>query len=453
LCRQYEPILIADSMSRLQQFKMSLLPKLQRVLEFLTTQGIAMAARLVYGFLCVRLLPIAEYAKFAVVFGFLGTLTLLMDISFSGALLPLVGEHIGDRQLIADYVASLRQLVYRLYLLIAPAAIICYPLLVRKQQWDWRVVATMLAILLVAGWFDRVSGTYGAVLIVRRDRGFWYRVQVISSLSALVLLGVFWFLHIISALSAILISVAVNLYISLSYYFRAQSLLATEGRPSKEKRKAIIHLSLPNIPGVIFYAFQGQVSLILITLFGRTSAVASVGALSRLGQIFILLGQMSPLLIEPYFARLPEAKLRRSYLGVLAAQGIFCLLATGLARYFPGLFLWVLGHKYSGLRYEVLLMIAGGSLAYLSGVLWMIHAARRFIYWWNGIAAISIIIAVQAMFIWKVDLSTVRAVLTLNLATAAAGLLVNLITGIFGFIFGPRKIEALATVHAGDNNA
>ena len=411
-----------------------------------------MAARLFYGFLCVRLLPIAEYAKFVVVFGFLGTITLLMDISLSGALLPLVGEHIDDRQLIADYVASLRQLVHRLYLVIAPAAVICYPLLVRKQQWSGVVVATMLAVLLVAAWFDRIAGTYGAVLIVRRDRAFWYRVQVISSLSALVLLGVFWYFHIFTALSAILISVAANFYISVAYYFRARSSLVVRGCPSKEKRKAIIHLSLPSIPGVIFYAFQGQVSLILITLFGHTSAVASVGALSRLAQMFILLGQMSPLLIEPYFARLPEVRVKRSYVGTLILQVIFCLFAIGLARYFPGLFLWVLGHKYSGLRYEVLLMITGSSLGYLSGVLWMIHAARKFVYWWNGIAAISLIIAVQAMFIWKVDLSTVRAVLTLNMVTAAVGLLVNLATGIFGFAFGPRKIRVLATVHAGDNN-
>jgi hypothetical protein len=46
-------------------------PKVHRVIEFLASQGIAVAARLFYGFLCVRLLPIPEYAKFAVVFGFL----------------------------------------------------------------------------------------------------------------------------------------------------------------------------------------------------------------------------------------------------------------------------------------------------------------------------------------------------------------------------------------------
>ena len=280
----------------MHEWRTFLVPKVHRVIEFLTTQGIAVTARLIYGFLCVRLLPIPEYAKFTVVFGFLGTLVLLTDIWFSGTLLPLVGRRTDDRQLIADYVASIRQLVHWLYLLTAPATIVFYPLLVRNQHWGWPVVAAMVAILLVASWCDRVSGAYGAVLIVCRDRGAWYRVQIIASLSCLALLGVVWALGGLNAFSAILISVVCNIYIALSYFFRARSVLGVAGHPSKEKQKEIIHLGLPNMPTVIFYAFQGQISLLLITWFGHTAALASVGALGRLGQIFVLLGYMNPLL-------------------------------------------------------------------------------------------------------------------------------------------------------------
>jgi O-antigen/teichoic acid export membrane protein len=438
-------------MSQLHSWQAFLAPKLRHVIEFLASQGITLAGNLLYGLLCVRLLPIAEYAKFAVVFGFLGTLTLLMDISLSGTLIPLVGQRIDDRQLIADYVASLRQLVRRLYMLIAPAAIVFYPLLVHKLQWSWRVVTAMVAILLVAAWCARVSGAYGAVLIVRRDRRVWYRAQMISSLGTLALLGVFRSAHWLNAFSAILINVGGIVFVCLAYFFRARQLLGVEGRPSKEKRKAIVHLALPNMPNAIFYALQGQVSLLLITLFGHTSAVASVGALTRLSQIFVLFAQMNPLLLEPYFAKLPRARLKANYLGVLALEGVFCLFVTGLARYFPQLFLWVLGPRYAGLRFEVFLMLAASSIGYFCGVLWTIHCARRFVYWWNGMMAISLILLVQVAFIWKVDLSTVRAVLTLNLATAGVALLVNLLTGVYGFIRGPRKAAGLVTIPEGSD--
>ena len=448
--RKSQESLDLKSMGESHDWKEFLVPKVHRVVEFLTAQGIAMVARLLYGFLCVRLLPIPEYAKFAVVFGFLGTVAVLMDISFSTALLPLVGERIDDRQLIADYVASLRQLAHWVYLVVAPAVVFVYPLLVRRQQWSWRVVAAMVAILLVASWCSRVSGTYGAVLIVRRDRKMWYRAQLVTSLCALALLGVFCAIHALNAFSAILISVGGNVYLSLAYYFRARQLLSLVGHPSREKRDAIVHLAFPNIPNTIFYAFQGQISLLLITIFGHTTAVAGVGALSRLAQVFVFLGLMNPLLIEPYFAKLPAERFKRNYFGTLALEGAFCLLVTGLAAYFPQIFLWVLGRQYSRLRFEILLIIAGSSISYFAGVIWMIHNARRFVYWWSGMTTIILTLAVEIVFIWKVDLSTVRAVLILNLVTASAGLTVNILTGLYGFVRGPRHTKGALMAGGGD---
>jgi O-antigen/teichoic acid export membrane protein len=433
--------------------KTFLAAKLRLVIEFLTSQGITMAGNLFYGFLCVRLLPISEYAKFAVVFAVLGTISVLMDISFSSALLPLIGERTNDRQLIADYVASLRQLAHRLFLVMAPITVIAYPLFVRRQHWSWPVVAAMVVILLVASWCARVSGAYAAVLIVRRDRKPWYRAQMISSLGTLSLLGLFWATHALNAFSAILLNVAGIVFVALAYFVRARRLLGGTGKPSPQMRKAIIHLSLPSIPNTVFYALQGQISILLITLFGHATDVASIGALGRLGQVFVLAGQMTPLLIEPYFASLPAARLKRSYLGLIAAEGALCLVVTGLARAFPGLFLWILGHHYRSLGYEVFLLLAGSSIGYFSGVLWVVHNARRFVYWWNAGAVIILTLAVQIYFVCKVDLSTVRSILIMNLCTGLAGLGVTLFTGIYGFVQGPRRIGETPAVAAGIDHA
>ncbi len=429
-------------MSRLQSWKAFLAPKLRRVAELLVSQGIALAGKLFYGLLCVRLLPIPYYAKYAVVFSVLGSVTLLMDVGVSAALLPLIGERIGDLGLIADYVATIRQIAHWLFFLVAPLTIVVFPLLVRHQHWSWQVVAGMIAILLVASWCARVIGTYGAVLIVRRDRGAWYRAQLISSLGGLALLSVVWALHCLNAFSAILINVAGNVYVSQAYFFRARRLLNTPGHPSKTKRKALVHLTLPNMPGVIFYAFQGQISLLLITLFGRTSGVASVGALTRLGQIFVLAVPMNMLLIEPYFAKLPQAKLKHYYLGAMATLGGIGGSVVLLAALFPRPFLWVLGPKYAGLHYELLLVMIARSIGLVSGCTWIIHSARKFVYWWSDGVRIALTILVQVIFLWKVDLSSVSGVLMLSVAAAAAAWAVNILTGIYGFARGPRELKA-----------
>jgi O-antigen/teichoic acid export membrane protein len=429
--------------SRWQTWGAFLVPKLHRVGEFLVAQGITLAGNLLYGLLCVRLLPIGGYAKFAVVFAYLGSLVLLMDIGISGSLVPLVGEKIDDRQLIADYVASLRQLAHRLFAVMAPATAVVFPLLVRKQAWGWQVVSAMVAILIVAAWCARVAAAYGTVLILRRDRARYYRAQMVSSLGTLTLLGVFWAAHWLNAWVAILLNVAGIVNLSLTYYFRARHLLRVRGNPSQQKRQAIVRLVLPNIPNVVFYAVQGQISLMLITIFGRTAGVASVGALGRLAQIFVILAQMNPLLIEPYFAKLAQAQLKKTYLGTLAAVGALCLGAVGLARAFPELFLWVLGPNYSHLRFEVLLVIAAGAIRHVSGLMWIIHCSRRFVYWWNNLTTIALTILVQAFFLWKTDLATVRSVLWFNIASALVSLLVNILCAFYGFWRGPRKIEGV----------
>ncbi|MGB6691820.1 MAG: hypothetical protein WBE76_28600 [Terracidiphilus sp.] len=437
-------------MSRISRWNAFLVPKLHRVAEFLAAQGVTMAGNLLYGLLCVRLLPKVEYAKFAVVFSAFSSVALLLDIGISTGIVPLVGQNVGDLQLIADCVASLRTLAQRLFAIMAPVTIVVFPLLVHRQHWSTPTVAAMVAIVLVAAWFARVSSAYGVVLILRRDRPRWYRAQMISSLGTLALLGIFWAAHWLNVWWAILFNIAGMFFVAQSYFFRARKLLGVAGRSSPQLRNAIVKLVLPNTPNVIFYAIQGQVAQALVTLFGITVAVADVGALSRLGQIFVIFSQMNPILLEPYFARLPRNRLKSNYLAAVAAITAFCLTIVALGRWTPGLFLWVLGPKYSTLRYEVFLLLIGSSIRYLSGSMFVIHSSRRFVYWWNNLSVIALTLLVQVEFLFRGNLGTVKTALIFNIVSAAASLLVNILCAFYGFIRGPRAIEGFAPEVAGE---
>jgi O-antigen/teichoic acid export membrane protein len=402
-----------------------------------------MAGNLLYGLLCIRLLPIGEYAKFVVVFAIQGSLIVLMDIGISGSLTPLVGDRIHDHHLVADYLASLRQLSQILFACAVPMTIVAYPLLVRNRHWSWQVVAAMVVIVLISTWFARVGAAYGAVLILLRDREHWYRAQITSSYGTLALLGMFVVFHWLNAFAAILINVAGVIWIAGEYFFYARKLLGVSGRPSKEKRAAIIQLTLPAVPGVMFYALQGQISVLLITIFGRTAAVASVGALSRLGQIFVLPSQMNAILVEPYFSRLKRARLKFNYLLIVAIAVACGGGATALALVFPAPFLWVLGPKYSGLRTEVVLVILTGAMGLISGAMAAMNGSRRFVYYSFVLSQIILTLAVEAIFIWKVDLSTVKAVLLLSVASSAPSLVINAMVGIYGLARGGRNIAGI----------
>jgi O-antigen/teichoic acid export membrane protein len=425
----------------LERAKSFLSPKLQQVFHFLTKQGIAMAGNMLYGLLCVRMLPIPSYAKFAVLFGFMGSLTTLLDIGISGTLTPLVGEQIANLPLIASYVASIRRIALRMYLVVAPVAAIVFVLLVHRQHWGELVVAQMVVALLVTAWFARVSSAYGAVLILRRDRSRYYRTQIIGSLGSLALLVIFWALHSVNVYVGILLNVAQTLFLAFSYYRRARQLLGVKGHPSPQQEKAIVRLAMPNAPSTIFYSIQGQIMLMLITVFGHNvSSVANIGALSRLGQILILFSQMNVILVEPFFAKLQLARLKRIYLSALGLVLIGVSGFSALAFLFPEAFLWILGPHYSQLRVEVGLMVLSSAIQYLGGFLWVVHSSRRFVYWWVTIANIALTLGVEVLFIWKFDLSVVRNVLILNVASAVVSLMVNLSCGVYGFWRGGQKL-------------
>jgi len=425
-------------------------PKLHRVAEFLVSQGVTTAGNLLYGLLCVRLLPIGEYAKFVVVFSIQASLMILLDVGISGTFIPLVGERIEDRQLIADYVASLRQIAHWLFAMAVPITVVAYPLLVRNRHWSWQTVTAMVVIVLISAWFARVGATYGSVLIVRLDRQRWYQAQMFTSFGALALLGVFVLFHWLGAFTAILINVGRVIAVALIYYLRSQKLLGVRGVPSKEKRTAIVQLTLPAVPSVIYYALGGQISVFLITIFGRTAAVASVGALSRLGQIFALVQPINGILVEPYFARLPKKHLKSHYLLAVIVAGVCGAGVVALARAFPGLFLWVLGPKYAGLRTEVVLVIVSGAIGLFSGVIQAINGSRRFTYYSFVLTDIILTLILQAFYIWKVDLSTVRAVLWFGIVSMGPTLGVNIAATLYGFARGGRRVAGMEYAHEGN---
>src|ERR1700709_476650 len=113
--------------------------KARALLHYFTAQGITIAAQPLYGLLCVRLLPSSEYAKFVVLFGVQGTLVVLMDVNFSGTLIPLIGDRIDNGNMIADSGASLRQLSYWAFALVGAGTVVCYPILVRHRNWNWTI--------------------------------------------------------------------------------------------------------------------------------------------------------------------------------------------------------------------------------------------------------------------------------------------------------------------------
>jgi hypothetical protein len=195
---------------------------------------------------------------------------------------------------------------------------------------------------------------------------------------------------------------------------------------------------LPNLPSLIFYALQAQISIFLISLFGQTRSIAEVGALGRLTQIFVLLAGFNGVVIEPFMARLPKERVLRNYLLVLSVATAIGVVLSSLGFLEPKFILLLLGPKYAGLQKEAGWLIFGSCLGYLMSIAWTMAAARRWVYWTTSWVSIGMIIATQLIFLSFFKLNSTLDVIYFGVATSASQLAAVLFNGVYGYVKGPK---------------
>jgi hypothetical protein len=183
----------------------------------------------------------------------------------------------------------------------------------------------------------------------------------------------------------------------------------------------------------VFFCFQGQITVLLISFFGRdVTSVAEVGALGRLAMVFTVLTNLLTNVFGPAFARCQDRRrLRWQYAAIVGAVTAFSLVLVSAALLFPGAFLFVLGDKYAHLEHELVLMVGGAVIGALTGTFWTLNASKA---WIGGSwLYIPLTVAAQIALIPITNFSSVRSVLLFNLLSALPNLLLNLTLSVRGF--------------------
>src|SRR5204863_9345174 len=104
----------------------------------------------------------------------------------------------------------------------------------------------------------------------------------------------------------------------------------------------------------IFLAYQGQIAIWIISIFGSKEKIADVGALTRLAVIFAILSSILGGLAAPTFARCETwQRLARLFVVTLVAYLFGAAILIVCSFVFPRQVLWILGGKYMGLTAEV----------------------------------------------------------------------------------------------------
>jgi O-antigen/teichoic acid export membrane protein len=412
----------------------------RRLVTFFAGQGLVQFLNLATGFLLIRWMSVKDYAAYSLVSGFQGTVGVLVELGLGGSIVALLAGRT-ERHILGGYIRSTRHYRNKFFFYLLPAIAISFAILAVRQGLAWWMTAILLCSILAAIYFESWTAYYSVPLMVHQDLQAYYRTPAIIGGIRLIASFV---LHMVSALSAWLMALMNSTAMIVqgwSYRQDARRHIIEPTDADPAMNREVLQYIRPLIPGTVFFAIHGQITVFLISWFGQARDVAEVGALGRLGQLFLLLAAFNAVVIAPNIAKIPRSRLAWRYTSFLAGAIGVSLTLIVMSVWLPDVLLWIIGPKYLHLKTELMWTIAASCLGYVSSVMWTMHVARKWTFAWGVRAYIIAVLIVEICGITFMNLSTAGGVIRLSAYSALATLAVLIAWAIHGFFFSGTESQ------------
>jgi O-antigen/teichoic acid export membrane protein len=383
------------------------------------------------GIVLVRHLSQEEYAYFTIANTMQGTINVLADIGISIGLVSIGGRVWQDRrrfgELINTALGLRRKLGFFATAIITP---LLFFMLMKNGASLFYTIVLVAAVL--GGLY--VQLTMGVLSVVPRLHSNTSKIQAIDLTGAVARLVVIVALVFVFLNAGVAVAIGAAVLVLQYWMLRRYvvSVVDLDAPENDDDRMAMRGFIRNQAANAVFYCLQGQITVFLISFFGRASSVAEVGALARLAMIFAVLSNLLANVFAPAFARCQSPRrLRWQYAAIVGGVAAFSLAVVLGAAFFPKAFLFVLGSKYAHLEQELVLMVASAVASALTGTFWALNSSRAWIT--GSWLYIPLTLATQAAMIPFTDFSSVRSVLVFNLVSALPNLLLNAVLSYRGF--------------------
>ncbi|WP_282049102.1 lipopolysaccharide biosynthesis protein [Maribacter aquivivus] len=316
--------------------------------------------------LLVRVLPKSEYAIYTVLMAVLGMLGI---ISNSGIMIGFkkIGGKIWDKnQEFSDLIKTTFSI--RKYLILFSFVIVgTYTILVFNRQ---EIALNDSLFFIVALFFMVVPNASVSILaegLLLQKNFLPVQIQTIVNQS-IRMLGIFLLFLIFKdslTIKSVLVITVIASWTALFYLRRKEkkNLQTTSGKALKEpkinteyKRVLMKYIKL-NWHNSIFFAFKDQIAILIIGLYGTTSGLADLGAITRFSMIFLGVNALATNLLGPSFGRSKKfTELVKISKITFIAFIIISIITLTAAFIFSEELLWLLGPKYGGLNHELFMV-------------------------------------------------------------------------------------------------
>ncbi|MCW2118488.1 lipopolysaccharide biosynthesis protein [Flavobacterium sp. 7A] len=366
------------------------------------------------GILIVRLLPVQEYAYYTLANTMAGTLLVLTDGGISNGVMSISGKVWKDPDKLGTVLATgldLRRKFAVITLIIA-VPIIIYLLLLNKASW---LTAILIVLSLIPAFYADLSDSLLEITPkLHQDISSLQKNQITVGIGRLAL-TIFTIFIFPWTFIILLASGLPRIYGNHKLKKINAKFVNTDQKPDPIVRKEILKVVARILPNIIFFAFSGQIVIWVLSIFGNSNELASIGALGRFTILIGLFTNLLSTLFIPRFSRLANHK-RKIVKLFLFFQILLVVFSCGvmlLVFLFPKQLLWVLGASYSGLSTELFLILLSNCIGLIASMTSSLVGSRG--HFINPILVICMNISTVtvAFFIW--NLSTLKGILYYNI--------------------------------------
>lgn len=395
------------------------------VARFFTVQLFVQAVSAIAGIAIVRVLTKQHYALYSIATSFMFSATALTDCGISAALSALGGKIWRDGDALGSLINSALVIRKWLVFVVVAGLGLVVPFMLRRDGATFSSSISVTAVVITSVLFQIGIGLFGIIPQLRANYGLLERAAMLSAITRVCLLGVLYF-TVFNATTVLLTNCG-GLGLQFWLYRRyAKTEVNLRAMANNETVSAILAIIRKQIPYELYGVLSGQISVLLLSLFGDSTRVADVGALGRLAMVFTAMSSVLGNVFIPRYARCQDPKMLRSlFLRIVSLYTLAVGSVLPIGWLFPNQLVSILGQQYGNLGGECLLALAASVSGALLGGIWGLNASRGWIVpSWIGL---TLGLAAQVFGILTFNIRSVHGVLLLGLLTNCVGLVIHVL--------------------------
>ncbi|MGP5107651.1 hypothetical protein [Pseudomonas helleri] len=386
--------------------------KIKRALLFLAGNIAAQGLAALSGLLLARWLSVSDYAIYSIVFTVMGAITVLTKGGVHLGFTAILGRTWPDMTRAAQAIQSVLRVRHMLSIFILPPVLLMSGTLLWQNGAPALLICLLLCLLVIFWWADMRTKVVDQILYFAHQTT---RIQMLdTSLAAIRLLTIpaLYVTGYLNVLTAVLLAALVAILRIRPIIMWIHKLLPAGAHTSNPSDLAEMKAGVRRqMPVEIFYVFQAQIVLFVLSYFATSTDVAGYGALSRITQLLLPFQAFMYAFCVPIFAR-STSKQGTLLLGLVALASLPGIMLIGVAALQPSMLLWLIGPNYADLQQETLIAAAVAAFSSAAGTAWSLVAHRGLVRWsWLQIP-IGLIWCVIASLIF--NLGTIKGALLLQ---------------------------------------